>query len=255
MAINFSPFQFPTMREFKKPTNIAEALKEAQPLVTSTLNDVKAYKEQQDRRKLVNDALEGDKVGYEWFNAEDPAHKAVIDEYIRTGSTAGLQGQRNQWLASQERIKQEIKNKEAIQANEAKQAAAKAAEEANAMSAAKAKGEFLDAVNYMPNFKNDDERNAWDEMMRDRYGNMYREWLAQQNEDKKWMAAAKTGENDAKVAAKETAIKNAKEKKSANLPGARSAWGSLSNRARASARENGFFMYNGIKYQISEMEK
>jgi len=264
MAINFSPFQFPTMRGFKKPTNIAEALKEAQPLVNSTLKDVKEYKEQQDRRKTFNDAMEGDRAGYEWYDENDPAHKAMVDEWIRTGNAGNILTQRNMYAT----------NKKAEEE--------KAAEEQRLIR--KGRLDFDDAMsgfraqkesNYTPDEllaigdKGQQAKRIIAEMA-DRgvdTTEMLAQWdavnnakraAAQASIDEQNLAAAEEElENDIKAyeeEQKKQAQNDRAAKRKANLPNAKAAFGSLTAGQKIIVKKDGKFKHGGHTYSYSEVK-
>lgn len=179
------PFEFPTAPAFQKKKNVADALKEVQPLIDQSIKDAKEYNDRTNRKKEMDAAIEAGTAGYEWFNPEDPAHKAVIEQYVRTGDASGIANQRNIWQQRQDRISAEAKaeaerkiaeSKAAAKAEEAADSAwvdAKYEENANKEKEA-IKSEFLRTWQKRPTkFKSKEEAEAWDAMMNAAYGDMY----------------------------------------------------------------------------------
>lgn len=264
MAINFNPFQFPQMREFKKPQTITDALRESEPLFTSALKDVKDYREQQDRRKTFNDAMEGDRTGYEWYDENDPAHKAMVDEWIRTGNAGNILIQRNMWNSNKQA---EAERK----AEEDKLIRSKMLDFDDAMSGFKAQKES----NYTPDelIALGDKGQAakriiaelsdmgqdvtglqkqWDEV------NAIKKAAAQASVDEKAEAdAIAQMEEDMKAeeaAQKAQAAKDRAAKRKANLPNAKDAFKALTPGQRYKVKQGGQFTHGGFTYTYNEVK-
>lgn len=85
----------------KKRKTIDETLREIGPMLADSAENIKQYNDRTARQKEVDAAIAGGNEGFEWFNGDDPAHKAVIEEYVRTGNASGLAQQRGMWQNSQ----------------------------------------------------------------------------------------------------------------------------------------------------------